>query len=83
MPHVTIRHFPKSLTDEQRSRLVELVTTAVREAFEVEEEVISLALVPVAPEDWDVEVHRPEIVAHPERLVKAPGHRTAPLDPHD
>ncbi|MER7488858.1 tautomerase family protein [Streptomyces sp. NPDC126497] len=82
MPHVTIRHFPKSLTAERRSHLVELVTAAVREAFEVEEEVISIALVPVAPEDWDTEVHQPEIVAHRERLVKAPGHRAAPLDPH-
>ncbi|MER5215114.1 tautomerase family protein [Streptomyces sp. NPDC002838] len=74
MPHVTIQHFPKSLTAEQRSRLVEQVTAAVQEAFEVEERVISLALVPIAPEDWDAHVYQPEIVAHRERLAKAPGY---------
>lgn len=74
MPHVTIQHFPKNLTPEQRSRLVERVTAAVEEAFEVEERVISIALAPVAPEDWDEQVYQPEIAARREKLAKAPGY---------
>ncbi|MEU0004565.1 tautomerase family protein [Streptomyces sp. NPDC006314] len=74
MPHVTIRHFPKSLTDAQLARLVEQVTAAVHEAFGVEERVISIALAPVAPEDWDSQVYQPEIAAGREKLAKAPGY---------
>jgi 4-oxalocrotonate tautomerase len=74
MPHVTIQHFPKSLTAEQLSRLVEQVTAVVQDAFEVEESAISIALAPVTPEDWDTQVYRPHIAAHREKLAKAPGY---------
>ncbi|MFG2607172.1 tautomerase family protein [Streptomyces sp. NPDC048514] len=74
MPHVTIQHFPKSLTAGQLSRLVEQVTAAVQEAFEVEEPAVSIALAPVAPEDWDTQVYQPGIAAHREELAKAPGY---------
>ncbi|MDT9701059.1 tautomerase family protein [Streptomyces sp. P17] len=72
MPHVTIQHFPKSLTPEQRFQLVERVTAAVQEAFEVEERVVSIALVPVPPEDWDTQVYQGEIAARREELAKEP-----------
>ncbi|MGW2047356.1 tautomerase family protein [Streptomyces sp. NPDC001858] len=71
---MSVQHFPKSLSPEQRSLLVERVTAAVQEAFEVEEGVISIALVPVEPQDWDAQVYQPLIVAHREELAKAPGY---------
>ncbi|MEU1406419.1 tautomerase family protein [Streptomyces sp. NPDC005728] len=71
---MTIQHFPKSLTAEQRSRLVDQVTAAVRETFEVEETAISIALTPVTPEDWHARVYQPEIAAHRDSLAKAPGY---------
>lgn len=74
MPHVTIQHFPKPLTAEQQARLVERLTAAVQEAFEVDESAISIALAPVTPEDWDAEVYQPAIAAHREDLAKAPGY---------
>lgn len=74
MPHVTIQHFPKSLTGEQLSRLVERVTAAVQGAFEVEGTAVSIALEPVAPEDWDARVYQPGIAANREKLAKAPGY---------
>ncbi|MGW5637485.1 tautomerase family protein [Streptomyces sp. NPDC003832] len=74
MPHVTIQHFPKSLTPEEGSRLVEQVVAAVREAFGVEERVISIALEPVEPEDWDTRVYRPGIAARRGELAKEPGY---------
>ncbi|MFF3895366.1 tautomerase family protein [Streptomyces sp. NPDC001812] len=74
MPHVTISHFPKDLDEAGRERLVTRLTEAVRDAFEVEEDVVSIALRPVAPEAWDEEVYRPEIVARPELLVKQPAY---------
>ncbi|MDO0925912.1 tautomerase family protein [Streptomyces sp. TG1A-8] len=74
MPHVTISHFPKDLDDAGRERLVARLTEAVRDAFDVGEDAVSIALRPVAPEAWDEEVYRPEITARPGLLVKRPGH---------
>ncbi|MGW0911659.1 tautomerase family protein [Streptomyces sp. NPDC002784] len=74
MPHVTIQHFPATLTAEQRLQLVEQVTAAVQEAFGVEERVVSIALVPVPPQDWDARVHQPEIAGRREELAKEPGY---------
>ncbi|WP_329176900.1 MULTISPECIES: tautomerase family protein [unclassified Streptomyces] len=74
MPHVTIQHFPKPLTAEQQARLVEQLTAAVQEAFGVGESAVSIALTPVAPEDWDAQVYQPEIAAHREQLAKQPGY---------
>ncbi|MGW0599377.1 tautomerase family protein [Streptomyces sp. NPDC002776] len=74
MPHVTIQHFPATLTAEQRLHLVEQVTAAVQEAFGVEERVVSIALVPVPPQDWDARVYQPEIAGHREELAKEPGY---------
>ncbi|MCL7425724.1 tautomerase family protein [Streptomyces sp. YS415] len=74
MPHVTIQHFPAALTAEQRFRLVEQLTAAVQEAFGVEERVVSIALVPVPPEDWDAQVYQPEIARRGGQLAKEPGY---------
>ncbi|WP_327289897.1 tautomerase family protein [Streptomyces sp. NBC_01198] len=74
MPHVTIQHFPKPLTAGQQARLVERLTAAVQEAFEVDESAVSIALTPVPPEDWDSEVYQPAIAAHRGELAKAPGY---------
>jgi 4-oxalocrotonate tautomerase len=74
MPHVTIQHFPATLTAEQRLQLVEQVTAAVQEAFGVEERVVSIALVPVPPQDWDARVYQPEIEGRRDELAKEPGY---------
>jgi 4-oxalocrotonate tautomerase len=72
MPHVIIKHFPKSLDDDRRARLAARITEAVREALDVDENVISIALRPVPPESWDTEVYRPDILTRPDLLIKHP-----------
>jgi len=74
MPHVNIKYFPKPLDAEQQAQLVAKVSQAVREALGAEDDVISIALQPVTPEDWDAEVYQPEIVGRQELLVKKPNY---------
>ncbi|MFJ9411823.1 tautomerase pptA [Streptomyces sp. NPDC101393] len=72
MPHVTIKHFPHPLTPAQEERLLTRLTAAVREAFDVEDGVVSIALHPVEPEAWDERVYRPEIAGQREFVRKTP-----------
>jgi 4-oxalocrotonate tautomerase len=72
MPHVTIKHFPKDLDDEAKSRLADKVTEAVREAFGSRRGAVSVSLQPVEREDWDAEVYRPEIAGGGDRLIQSP-----------
>ncbi|WP_211589362.1 hypothetical protein [Microbispora sp. H11081] len=69
---MNIRHFPRPLTGEQEAALVAAVSAAVRDAFECDEGVVSIALEPVAPEEWDRTVYQPEIVGRRHLLRKTP-----------
>lgn len=72
MPHVSIKHFPASLSDEQESELVAALTRAVQDAFGCDEGVISIALEPVEQEAWNELVYIPEIVDRGNLLRKVP-----------
>lgn len=72
MPHVNIKHFPARLTEEQEADLVASVTDAVRRAFGCAEEVVSIAVEPVAADAWQDAVYRPEIVGRAHLLAKTP-----------
>ncbi|MDQ1742207.1 MAG: hypothetical protein QOE23_546 [Pseudonocardiales bacterium] len=74
MPHVNIKHFPVPLTDEQQGRLVSALTAAVRNAFDCDEGVISIALEPVEQEAWHERVYLPEIVNRKQLLHKVPNY---------
>jgi len=74
MPHVNIKHFPVPLTGEQRTVLVTAITDAVRNAFDCDENVISIALEPVAKEQWNERVYVPEVVDRKELLCKTPNY---------
>jgi amino acid adenylation domain-containing protein len=74
MPHVNIKHFPVSLTDEQQAELIASVTSAVQRAFRCDEEVISIALEPVDADAWHEQVYVPEIVNRKELLRKQPNY---------
>jgi thioesterase domain-containing protein/phenylpyruvate tautomerase PptA (4-oxalocrotonate tautomerase family) len=74
MPHVNIKHFPVPLTGEQRTVLVTAITDAVRNAFDCDEDVISIALEPVAKELWNERVYVPEVVDRKELLCKSPNY---------
>ncbi|MFJ9426506.1 amino acid adenylation domain-containing protein [Streptomyces sp. NPDC101249] len=74
MPHINIKHFPVSITAEQELELVAAVTTAVRNAFGCAEDVVSVALEPVAQDLWNERVYIPEIVDRQELLRKTPNY---------
>lgn len=71
MPHVTIKHFPASLSADQADALAKALTTAVTDAFGCPERVVSIALQPVAAEVWTEQVYLPEI-AERDSLLKRP-----------
>lgn len=70
MPHVNIRHFPKSFTKEQEETLVAEISGAVSRCFQCELDVISIALEPVEPNDWKARIYDPEIIGRSELLCK-------------
>ncbi|MEU8271014.1 tautomerase family protein [Sphaerisporangium sp. NPDC049002] len=74
MPHVNIKYFPQPLSDEQEAALVAAVSGAVRDALGCDEGVISIALEPVAAEEWDGLVYGPEIVGRKHLLRKTPNY---------
>ncbi|WP_326826265.1 tautomerase family protein [Streptosporangium sp. NBC_01639] len=74
MPHVNIKYFPLPLSGEQESALVAAVSGAVRDAFGCDEGVISIALEPVAEEEWNGRVYVPEIVERGHLLRKTPNY---------
>jgi indigoidine synthase len=74
MPHVNIKHFPVTVTDEQMAELVAAVTIAVQSAFGCAEGVISIATEPVEKELWNERVYLPEIVNRGHLLRKLPNY---------
>lgn len=74
MPHISIKHLPAPLTDEQATALVDAVSDAVRTAFAVPDDVISIAVEAVPKDDWHETVYVPEIVNRAGLLRKKPNY---------
>ncbi|WP_019435944.1 amino acid adenylation domain-containing protein [Streptomyces sp. AA0539] len=74
VPHINIKYFSSSLSEEQQSRLVTAVTQAVRTSVDCDEDVISIALEPIEKELWNRRVYVPEIVNRKELLHKSPNY---------
>lgn len=75
MPHVTIKHFPTEVSEQQKSILVEEINDAIQKAFGVTKNVISIALESVKPEDWNEQVYIPEIEQKKKLLLQAPNYK--------
>ena len=73
MPHVIVKLHP-GRTEQQKSRLAEQIVRDVMDIANCEEKSVSVAFEEVAPEDWGEKVVEPDILAHPERLLKKPGY---------
>ncbi|MCA9002130.1 MAG: tautomerase family protein [Planctomycetes bacterium] len=73
MPHIIIKHWPGP-GQEQKQRLTEVITQGVMEHLGSGEQSISVAFEEVSAEDWKEQVYQPDILAHPERLLKKPGY---------
>lgn len=71
MPHVNIKHFP-SLSNEQHIALAQSITDAITQIIGCDENVVSIAVEPIVPEEWNDKVYVPEIVNRQETLIKSP-----------
>ncbi|WP_282092828.1 tautomerase family protein [Epibacterium ulvae] len=72
MPHVIIKHFDAALTGEQHAELSEAITRSVTQALGCSPHAVSIALRPVAPDDWHSSVFVPDIETCPQELIKSP-----------
>lgn len=75
MPHVSIKHFPSSISAQKQSQLVETIALAVCRAFDCDEGAISISMKEVSPEKWHAEVYGPDIEGQVASLVKAPSYQ--------
>jgi 4-oxalocrotonate tautomerase len=74
MPHVSIKHFPVSVSEKQKEILVDNINQAIIKALGCDEGVISIALENVQPDDWQQEVYQPEIDTKSHLLIKTPNY---------
>ncbi len=72
MPHVIVKHFDTALTPEQHAALAEAITRSVTQAFGCSAHAVSIALRPVAPDEWHHSVFVPDIKTRPQELIKSP-----------
>lgn len=74
MPHINIKHFPKSLTKEKQTELASAITQIITNIFQCDEKVVSIALQPIEKESWNEAVYVPEIINRKELLCKTPNY---------
>ncbi|KAB0458875.1 tautomerase family protein [Vibrio kanaloae] len=74
MPHISIKHFPAELTLQERKDLSDVISSSIQSALKCSEDVISVSMEEVVPEDWTAEVYQPEIEAKRQYLIKQPNY---------
>ena len=72
MPHIEIQHFPIELGPQARTSLAKGLTALICQHFGVTPMAVSIALVPVAPSEWQHDVHLPHILGRGPQLLQAP-----------
>ncbi|MBC3621706.1 tautomerase family protein [Vibrio metschnikovii] len=74
MPHVSIKHFPVGLTLKEKKDLSDIISSSIQSALQCSEDVISVSMEEVVPEDWAMAVYQPEIEAKRQYLIKQPNY---------
>ena len=70
MPHVVVKMYP-GRTREQKEKMAERITQALKETIGCEEKSISIAVEEVPSEEWNQRVYQPEIMGKADTLLKA------------
>jgi 4-oxalocrotonate tautomerase len=73
MPHIVVKMYP-GRTAEQKTKLAEALSRAMIDSIGTKEEVISVGIEDVMPDDWMDEVAKPEIQAKANTIYKKPGY---------
>lgn len=74
MPHIIIKAWPGK-TAAQKQELADAITRSVSQIFHYGDKSVSVSIEEIPAERWKRDVYEPDIRAHPERLLKAPGYR--------
>lgn len=74
MPHITVKHFPRELTDEQKQDLAADICEVLKKHFNSSDDSLSVALVPVEADRWKDDVYDKEIKPALDTLAKKPGY---------
>jgi 4-oxalocrotonate tautomerase len=74
VPHVNIKHWPRTFTDAEKANLVASLTETITRAFGCEPGSVSIAVEPVEPSRWMDRVHTPELEERSHLLWKQPNY---------
>ncbi|WP_406139019.1 hypothetical protein [Streptomyces sp. NBC_01089] len=74
MPHVNIKHWPRSFTEAEKQDLIRSLTETMTRVFACEASSLSIAVESVEPSLWEKRVHIPEIEDKPHLLWKRPNY---------
>ncbi|MFE9440443.1 tautomerase family protein [Streptomyces sp. NPDC006602] len=74
MPHVSIRHWPRTFTDAEKADLVAALTETITKGFGCEPGAVSIAVEAVERSRWVAEVHVPELEKRAHLLWKQPNY---------
>ncbi len=74
MPHINIKHFPLSLSDEQKTKLSDAITKLIQDHLKTKKEHVSIALEQIDASKWQTTVYVPEIMGRSNLLIKKPGY---------
>jgi len=72
MPHIQVKIVAK--TEEEKMKLAEAITMAVKDAVGASEANISVSIEDVEKSDWIEGVYKPDILARWDLLYKEPGY---------
>lgn len=82
MPHVLIKHFPRTFTEVEKADLVASLTETILKAFPTTPGAVSIAVEPVEKARWAAEVTVPELTERAHLLWKQAEYvKPAPTDP--
>lgn len=73
MPHIIVKLYA-GRSAQDKARLADEMTKAVKQALNSDDKSISVAIEDVAKEDWEEKVYKPDILDKPETLYKKPGY---------
>ncbi|CAQ84460.1 MULTISPECIES: tautomerase PptA [Photorhabdus] len=74
MPHISIKHFPVYLSQEDKDTLSLELIKVVKKMFNCKEDVISISLEPIEKDKWNEKVYSPEIKFKKNFLIKSPNY---------
>lgn len=74
MPHISIKGYPKNLSETELQGLSEAVCAVIREHLKTTDKSISIAYQEVEPEQWKSTVYDKEIKPALDSLLKQPGY---------